>query len=484
MWIKIVWHWVCILIFLSGLIDLLLSRGKVFYESGLSTISDTFQIAVCLKIDSTFHDCLSLEGESLVVCEKLKQYFEYVEDGQSKSPREIIQRFSRIELPATPLFNFSDEHTISKQYNFLNMNHLCTLYKVNVTDAKKENFEFFFFNNFHLSLKFFLFSGTVDLYLRYEHLTCKNFDSCLYFNMSLTEYKSSLLQSSTEADCFDYSSKNFHFQKSELIDSRSSCLQECFKYQERYPEFFYTENDDLPIRFNRDENYELLRPDHIKHCRGQCSKPSCITKTLKFRGLVYNRKQNIVTFNVGNYSVTFKAKPYIRTFSFWRKSLGFLSLFFRISILSLALKVNTFLRNKRQQANSRKRALFSIALVFLWLVLVSCFFYGSFLVRLIYDKYKETTLTPYVYYEVPFVPNNFSIALCETVSHPNDSGVLPLSGLKEPAKRFDSTEHFVVKFGYKEENLALLNGRFFYRSQDAEHLEHCFSGDVHIKEPR
>ena len=178
----------------------------------------------------------------------------------------------------------------------------------------------------------------------------------------------------------------------------------------------------------------------------------------------------------------FEAIPNVEKFEFWRKSLGFISLFFKISILSLVLKANNFLRSKMQQDDSRKKAIFSIVLALVWLGLVTGFYYGWLLARQIYDQYDEKALTAYLYYEVPFVPSNFSIAICEAVyrdpEEPNS-----LIKLKEPAKRFNSS-NFIVKFGIVEQSLVLSKVRFFYKSFNQTRLEHCFSTDVFINEAR
>ena len=487
MWIKNVWHWICILVFFSGLIDLLLSRNKVFYKSQITNSSATHQISVCLKIDSSFYDCSSLEDENLLVCKGLKEYFQYVENEKRKTPRYIIQRFNQIKLP--PLFKFDNIHNITKQYNYLNLGHLCALYKAEIDLRSLKNvssfFEIKFFNKFNLTLKLFLFPENADRYLRFESLHCKNFDHCIYFDVSLTEYQSNLLPSNSDANCFNYSSKSFYFQGFELINSKSSCLQECFKLKLRLFDFFYTEKDDRSIESNRDEHYELLDStlsSHVRHCQGQCSKPSCIWKYFHFRGLIYNSTQNHVAFKIRDGSILFEAIPYIDTFGFVRKSLGFISLFFKISILSLVLTANKLLRSKMQLDNSIKKSILSFALAILWLGLVCSFFYGSVLVRLIYDQYNQTVLTPYIYYDIPFVPSNFSVALCEAVS--SDTKSVSLAKLGEPAKRFNSTEKFTVKFGYTERRLIFSNDRFFYWSFDRKTLKHCFSTDVYIKEAR
>lgn len=484
MWVQTVWHWICILVFFSGIIDLLLNRSKVFYKSGYVRIQGTYQISVCLKIDSELNNCSSLSDKQLSVCESLKSYFEYVESEQIKTPQEIIQRFKQTNL--TALFSFNDEYRIDEKYNYLNLNHLCTLYRAHIAKEKvqkKGSFQVQFFNKFHLSLKLFLFPATLSRYLRYEYLSCENFKSCTYFNLSLREHQSIQLPSSSDADCIDYSSKSFYFQRFEPIISRSSCLQECFKYKQRFSEFYYSENDTLPIQFNRTEHYELLDSAlsyHFKHCKDQCSKPTCSLKYFHFGGIIYNQKQNHVRIKIGEWLARFEALPDIETFRFWRKLLGFLSLFFKISILSLVLHANKLLRYKMQQPGRKKKSIFSILLVLVWLFLVSSFLCGSFLATQIYHRFAAKNLTEYIYYEVPFVPVNFSIALCEAISRPKSSSLIEL---KEPAKQFNASS-FIVKFGIVEESLILLNKRFFYKSLGPRKLEHCFSTDVHIKEPR
>ena len=489
MWIKAIWHWICILVFFSGLIDLLLSRNKVFYESGFTSLSDTFGISVCLEIDSNLYDCSSLEHGNLSVCEALKGHFQYVEDGESKSPQDIIERFNHT-TNGLSLFEFNDECNITQQYQYLNLNHLCTLYKVHIDQDAIEKLNFFqfdFFNKFHLTLKLFLFPEGVSRYLRYEYLNCDNFQSCLYFNLSVTEYKrntSALLPSGSEADCFDYSSKSFYFKLFESIASESQCLQECLKFKKRFSKFFYTKNDHHPIEFNRSEHFELLDSTltgHVRHCKYQCSKPSCSIKYFHFRGLIYNSTQNYVRFKIDRYQFLFEAKPYIGTLDFTRKSLGFIGLFFKVSISSLVLKANKFFRSKIQHDNSSRKSILSIALAIFWLGLVSSFFYGSDLARLIYDQHNLNVLTPYIYYDIPLVPSNFSIALCDDVLGKTK---VPLHQLEKPANRFNTTDKFIVKFGCTERKLIFLNDKFFYRSFKGGRLEHCFSTDVYIKEAR
>lgn len=493
MWIKTVWHWICILVFLYGLIDLLLIKDKVFYKSGFTNVSDTYSVSVCLKIESSRYDCSSLEGENLLVCEKLKQYFQYVENGKGKNPREILRQFNRSDLKIPALFGFSDseesECNIIKKYNYLNLNHLCTLYQVNHDSPKWQGLQFVFFNNFHLTLKLFVHPKNVARYERYEYLSCEHFKSCQYFHANLREYITYHLPSNSEVNCIDYESKRFYFEKFEPITSQSICLQECIKYRNRFFEFFYSENDTLPIEFNKTEHYEQLDSvlsHRAKHCQTQCSRPSCSLKYLAFRGIVYSKQRNNVTVEIKGPTLQFEAMPYIRPLDFWRKSLGFISLFFKISILSLVLNANHFLRSKMQPQASRKKSILSIVLVFVWLGLVSSFFCGSVLVESIYNQYKQSDLTPYIYYEVPLVPINFSIAICEPVAGLGNTKVL-LSKLEEaftPAKRFKEEAKFIFKYGYKEEKLVFSNEQFFYMSQDQERLKHCFSTDVHIKEAR
>ena len=487
MWVQTVWHWICILVFLSGLIDLLLSKNQVFYKSGFGNLSEAYHISACLKIDSTRYNCSSLEGKSLLVCKSLKSYFELVESGKLKTPQEIIKRFNQTDDPNSrlpTLFEFDHEYRISKQYSYLNLNHFCILYKLQVDQdkaRKKNGLQFAFFNNFHLTLKLFLFPGRVRRYLRYEYLRCENFKSCYYFDLSLAEYRSILLPSSSDADCTNYSSKRFYFQGFEPIRSKSACLQECLKFQNRFSEFFYSENDTDPIAFNRIEHYELFDSTyshHFAHCKGQCQKSSCIRTYFNFLGIIYKEKQNYVSVYIWPDAAPFKAILNMQSFDFWRKSLGFISLFFKISLLSLVLNVNKFLRSKIQQ-NSKH--IFSILLVLVWVGLFSGLYYGSVLAKQIYDKYNQTEVTGYWFFEVPFVPANFSIAICEAVSR--KPGKQLLTQLEAPAERFNES-NFFVKFGIVERNLILSRVRHFYRSINQTSLEHCFSTNVYIKEPR
>ena len=489
MWVQTVWHWICILVFLSGLIDLLLSKDKVFYQSGHRILSEAYQIGVCLKIESTLYNCSSLKGENLLVCERLKSYFELVESGKLKTPQEIIRQFeqttSRSNDQFPTLFKFEADYKFSQLKNYLNLNHFCFRYKVLVDQYKVNksgSLQFAFFNKFHLTLKLFLFPGRLSRYNRYEYLRCENFKSCYYFDLSVLEYRSVLLPSSSDADCLNYRSRRFYFQGLDEIKSRSSCLQECLKYRYRFSEFFYSENDTDLIEFNKTEHYELLDSTyshHFAHCKGQCQKPSCTSRYFNFLGIIY-KKQNMVVVNVRPNSVLFEAIPNMQPFEFWRKFLGFISLFFKTSLLSLVLKANKILRSKMQQDDSKP--IFSCLLVLVWVCLVSGLYYGSVRAKMIYDQYNKTDVTAYWFFEVPFVPGNFSVAICEAVKR-NPKEPLSLAKLSTPAKRFNES-NFFVKFGIIERNLILSRVQHFYRSLNQTNLEHCFATDVYIKEPR
>lgn len=460
MFLRTVWYWFCILIFFDGLFDLFETKNQVFFKSEPKNLSGPIKISVCLQIDSTLYNCSNLTDPNLSICNRLKAYFRYIESKEKKSPKDIILKFDEFELPT--LFSINNTE---KKYSYLNLRSFCTLYELNNYEIKKGDFflTFNFYNNYQLTVKLFLYFDLIPRFQRYEYLKCINFKKCFYFTLSGRIFEKFSLQSPFETDCSNYTDE-FYFKKFEKINSKTNCIQECFKNRYRFPEFYYTENDTDLLNFNQSENYGLLDVDLIRDCQNQCSMSTCKSKYFEFFELSYKKTQNYVKFRINSISASAEAVPILDSLGFARKFLGFLSLFFKISILSLTLKSIKILKSKTDSPgylNKSKRIAISLISILLWTFLVSSFFYGSFLVTFIYDEFNKTASIPNFYETQHFKPTNFTIAICKSVKASNNNFEnTTLSNLETPAKCFNSTEQFKVKFGKYEMNLKFLNGKF------------------------
>ena len=480
MLIRKFWYWFCILTFLSGLFDLLISKNDVFFKSGYVKLSNDSEIlaSVCLEINSTLYDCSNLSDQNQSVCENLKEYFEYVESKDDKSPNKIINRFNETNNIST-LFKF-DKAEI--EYKYLNLKHLCTVYKLSINqeelDNNKDFFSFNLTNNYHLSLKLFVHASTIPRYLKIEELDCLNFKNCSYFSFKVAYLTKGLLQSPYETSCVNYLNIKFDFKRFEEIKIELECAQECYKNRYRHSEFFYTDRDTDLLKFNKNENYDLIDENYFQMCKRQCP-VACSFKYFIFQDKIFMPKgysQNYVEIRLGKNALNFEAIPQMDSFTFWRKFLAFICLFFKISVLILILRskkvLSNFLKNK---------SIISTLTIILWSFLIACFFYGSYLGRyIVYDGYNKTNVTSFIYLELPFEPAYFAIAICINSKLNRNSS---LSELGQPAKSFNSSKNFLIKFDDDERELDTSNGKFFFRISE-ENLETCFSIDVRVQEPR
>ena len=482
MFIKTFWYWFCIFILLTGLHDLLVSKDEITFRSdaiGNLNTSDDFRVSVCLQINSTFYDCTNLT-ENLKVCESLRKYFKYVEGNENKSPKEIIQRFNKSKDIST-LFDFDKAEEEKGKY--LNLNQLCIIYKLNVSQSEmnndKRHLSFNLTNKYHISLNLFIHSKIFHRYQRYEYLDCKNFKDCHYFSFTMKKYSRVLLPSPFKSNCKNYSNLNFFFKRFEEIDSVPACLQECLKIKNRLSEFFYTENDTDLLKFNKSGNHDLIDRNHFKMCRNKCQSGSCLFNSFSFITKFYMAKNNNhVEIKIDKRMFIFEAIPRMDEFTFWRRFLALFSLFFKISILSLILKLkdnlNKFLKNDTSAL---------IIGIVLGLILIFCLYYLSHLGESIYNEFDKKALSSFLYLQIPFIPLNLSIAICKNINTDEYRNQSVFNYLK-PANIFNSTKSFKIRFADEEKEFNSLNsGKFFYKISENK-LEHCFAINVFVQEQR
>lgn len=476
-----IWYSICLLICFSGLFDLFKSKNEVFLKGDFSPLTNdsVIKLSVCFKLDSSLYNCSNLKETSLTACKNLKNYLDYVGDRKRKSPQTIIQKFGEFEIP--PLFGFANA---VEEYKYLNIASLCTLYRLNIVVRKAQTRPLVFevANHFNITAYFFIHGKLMLRYQRFEHLLCDNFRSCRYFTWTTRQFGRALLPAPYSTNCLNYSETSYPFRRFEKIDSKSACIQECLKSKHRLPEFFYTESDSDLLEFNTSGNYALLEPKDVEHCGEPCKRDACEYSSFIYMELDY-RAQNHVKIQIETGQSIFEAIPFMDSRDFWLKFLGFITLFFKVSLLSLVLKANEILRRKLSVGFAEKNLIISIVSVLLWLCLICSLFYGSFLARTTIQQYNDKNLTSFFDGSLPFVPINFSIALCKKL----DTNIANLSvwDLAKPAKAFNTTKSFVLTFGKEQpERLNFLNDRFFYKSTNRSHLEHCFSTDVYIREQR
>ena len=475
MFVETAWYWFCICILFYNIFDLIESRKNVFYESGYKDLRNEVHISVCLKINSIQYDCLKLNEESLLVCQKIKEYFEFVKNDSKKSPKEILEK-SR-ELPE--LFHIEKS---TQKFKFLNLGNLCTLYKLDLKDEiKNKSLPFVsirLINTYHLSLKIFIHEKLIPRYQNYESLDCENFGSCHYFNLTLRLREIESLPYPSKTDCLDYSSEKFYFQRFENISLKSDCIQECIKYKQRLPDFFYTENDTDPLDFKIiGQNYDNLDLNRDKYCRNICSKSICKDSCFYRESIKYNKNQAYIQFEILSQIIFFRTFPSIDSFAYWRISLVLISLFFRVSILSLTLKSYKLL------PKLRKKLIISIASIFLWTGFLACLLCVYYLGQIIYDEFINKICFTYVFFELPFSPINFSLAICKTFNLSIEDRNSPLSKLWNPDKVFTDSKKFMTEFLNETQEFDISDARFFYKSLD-QSLDVCMSIDVSFEEQR
>lgn len=477
-----IWYSICLLFFFSGLFDLFQSKNKVFFKSDFhrSDIRD-LKVSVCFELDSSAYNCSNLDGKSWEACKSLKNYLNYVGDKKPKSPQTIIEKFDEFAIP--PLFEIGKAE---EERKYLNLANLCTLYRLEIAVKETEDYlTIKIRNHFNITTILFVHNEKIIFrYQRFEHLLCENFRSCRYFTLTTRRFRRTLLPAPYETDCLNYSERSFPFRGVERIDSQTAAMQECLKSKQRLPEFFYTESDSDLLEFNSSGNYHLLDAKHVEHCRVQCRKEACDYRSFIFLELDY-KAQDHVKIQISTTQASFEAIPLMDSYGFLRTFLSFITLFFRVSLLSLVLKANNALfrlSTGHSKYRYERKLITSIARIFLWLLFICTLFYGSFLARMVYDKYKDKHLTSFFEASLPVVPVNFSIALCKKLDTQTEG--LNLLELAKSAKVFNTTENFFVTFGKNQDKLNFLNDRFFFKSTNQSHLEHCFSTDVHIQEQR
>ena len=479
MFVETAWYWFCICILFYNIFDLIESRKKVFYESDSKDLRNEVHISVCLKIDSKHYDCSNLNEESLSVCKEIKKYFKFIESESKRSPKEILEKSN--ELPTL----FELENSFEK-FKFLNLGNLCTLYKLNLSLEEVKNkslpsVPIKLINIYHLSLKIFIHEKLIPRYQNYESLDCENFGSCHYFNLTLRLREIESLPYPSKTDCLDYSSEKFYFQRFENISLKSDCIQECIKYKQRLSDFFYTENDTDPLDFRSiGQNYDNLDLNRVKYCRDICSKAVCKDSCFIFESKKYNENQAYIQFEILTKINFFKTLPSIGLLAYWRIFFGYISLFFRVSILSLVLKSYKLL------LKLRKKLAISIASIFLWTGFLACLFCVYYIGQRIYDDFTKKTCFTYMFFELPFSPINFSLALCKTVDYLieyRNSSLSSLSKLWDPAEIFTNSEKFMVDFLNEKEELDISAQRFFYKNLN-QSLDVCMSIDISVEEQR
>ena len=477
MFVKIAWYWLCICFLFYNIFDLIESRRKVFYEFGIGNLKNEVHISVCLKIDSKRYSCSNLDEVTRLICERIKKYFEFIESESKKSPKEILEKSN--DLPA--LFKLENS---SEKFKFLNLGNLCTLYKLQLNLALEVKNEWFtsnrvkFENIYNVSLKIFLHGERINRYQRYELLECSNFRSCHYFTLTMRLVEKEVLPYPYKTDCINYSSEKFYFQRFENISSKSDCIQECIKYKQRLPQFFYTKNDIDPLDFKTGRNYDHLDLNRLEYCRTICLKPSCKGSYFNLESIKYDGNQTYIEFKIFVQTAPLKTIPSMGSFKYWRMSFGYISLIFRVSILSLVLKSYKLL------PKLEKKLAISIASIFLWIGFLACLLWIYNLGQIIYDDFTKKSCFTYAILDLPFSPFNFSLAICKTVNHSVQKHKDPLFELLKPGVIFKNSEKFMIEFLNETKELDISNKRFFYKSINQQDSELCFSIDVSVEEHR
>ena len=175
MWQNTLWNFICFLLFYQTFSELMTSRNKVIYETKYDKMENNNHLSICIEIDSKKFDCSSLESfnltlkeEKIEICNKIKTYFEFIENDERKSPSHILKKCSDLKLPS--LFEFNLNSTELPPY--LNNKHICFLFKLNIDLEGINSFNKSFnfnqikvFNKYHLTSNYFIHDRRLPRYV-------------------------------------------------------------------------------------------------------------------------------------------------------------------------------------------------------------------------------------------------------------------------------------------------------------------------------
>lgn len=470
MFVKLFFYVICLEICLNSLINLIKKTDLIFYEANYENLEQVY-LSICLKINSSLFDCSNLVESKSEVCEKLKNYYKYIEDDREvKSPSQILTKYDELNLPDLVKF----DSVVHQNFKYLYFKQLCFTYKLNLTIKDETNLlSSKLTNQFNISLKLFLHTESQIIPGKVVKLICDNFKKCNYFQFIASQYSKKKI----ESNCQNYSNVEFHFRKFERIDSKTSCFMECIKFKHRLDYLFYSKKDEKGLQFvkNQDHNRTVLQ--NIEQCKFKCSTSDCMIYFYHFSSINYFQK-NYVEIKLRNQMYKAKDIFLMDTGTFWRKFIGLISLFFRFSCLSFVSKLNFDLSFYLKHPFKR-----SIASIILWSSLCFSLFYGYDHAHSIYNLYINQDTYSFFFIDALFKPANFSLALCKKIALDPNKNLL----MYKEENRFFANEStiFKQKFDKIEKKLNLFLNRTFLRSsKETQKIEICFSFDIKIEEPR
>lgn len=464
----------CFVLFCMALSRLIRSRNSILNETIYDDMEDTTHLSICIKIDPKQFDCDHLEeSDSSQICYKLRDYFNYTLSRQPKSPREILQKYDELQLPALFEFNIN----VTDLFRYLNAKHICFLYKLNVELPKPPPEPFFLvkvINKFHLTSKYFVHGKSIPrFYGRVEELKCENFISCNYFSITVRQFKNQLLPAPFETDCVTHSKEAYEFRRFEMIDVRSACVMEFVKHHKhRIFSFFYTQADNETIVYSHGRT--PIDPKLVQQSKKRC-KAECHELLFTFLEIKYD-EQDYFGIRISSIKFNNIAKPLLSTTDFWIQFFALISLFFKLSLMSILFRL------KRVVDRLGNRTAIAVLTILFWTTLVLSFFLGYYQGASMYRNYVNSTLQNYVYRVAPVEPAEFNAAVCRRVNLEN---LQNLSVFEIEKQTTDHNLSIWRKFDEEQIEITQTLPPFkMFLKRARRYLEQCFLIEVKIVELR
>jgi hypothetical protein len=118
----------------------------------------------------------------------------------------------------------------------------------------------------------------------------------------------------------------------------------------------------------------------------------------------------------------------------------------------------------------------SLATILLYSYLIGVFFLGYESGKMIYQKFNDSEITNMTYIEVPFLPANFSFAICKTKNF--DRTQVKNNSLKQLAENIfeiTPTGLLTVEFNEKVKDLNLSDNAIYFKYlNNSDSLEQCY----------
>lgn len=223
----------CVCFCIYSLQDLVEKANGGFFKMNVIAQNRTPSLSLCLLINSTNLNCRTEQ------CSNLKKLFEFAENEESTSPRQIIEMAHEIKLASYFETNFAPNHSVI----FIKYSSICIKYYEHAAQMDEANIHLI--NHLNLSANLYLHEQRYpEVYNNFlAYLQC-NEHGCTNFALEVWQFKINYTPELMK--CINYAARRFKFGHHELIDSKELCLFECLKalFGFRPTNFLYTAGDD------------------------------------------------------------------------------------------------------------------------------------------------------------------------------------------------------------------------------------------------